>query len=372
MILIIFLQYPQGKNAAVSYGLLTSIDKYEIKYTCSTENDSSGSPILNLETNKVIGIHKGGSINFKFNKGTYLKYILIDFIQNNKNKIKEKQYNINNNNVNIHNNDNYNNMNLNNFNIEGNNFLNQLNNIKFDDEIYDDGKKPGLKYSVIFKNQFDNKNVLLLKGNRTVDEMLTAFLKKIKKPEFIGQKNDPYSPIFIYNNSTLSFGDKTLILKLFKSLNPIIIVLWQSNIISVTHSQNNKWSKIKDCRNYKNIICKLIKHILILTILFLIYCLKFEKLDEKINSEWYIKYRWIGLKIKQEVFSFLLIESIIQIIIQIIIHKYISKFYIIHIIFVLGYYYYRIYGLNFHEDNILIIFKKIIIDIKNICYFIIK
>ena len=31
-------------------------------------------------------------------------------------------------------------MNLNNFNIEGNNFLNQLNNIKFDDEIYDDGK----------------------------------------------------------------------------------------------------------------------------------------------------------------------------------------------------------------------------------------
>ena len=257
MILIIFLQYPQGKNAAVSYGLLTSIDKYEIKYTCSTENGSSGSPILNLETNKVIGIHKGGSINFKFNKGTYLKYILIDFIQNNKNKIKEKQYNINNNNVNIHNNDNYNNMNLNNFNIEGNNFLNQLNNIKFDDEIYDDGKKPGLKYSVIFKNQFDNKNVLLLKGNRTVDEMLTAFLKKIKKPEFIGQKNDPYSPIFIYNNSTLSFGDKTLILKLFKSLNPIIIVLWQSNIISVTHSQNNKWSKIKDCRNYKNIICKL-------------------------------------------------------------------------------------------------------------------
>ena len=106
--------------------------------------------------------------------------------------------------------------------------------------------------------------------------------------------------------------------------------------------------------------------------MFLIYCLKFEKLDEKINSEWYIKYRWIGLKIKQEVFSFLLIESIIQIIIQIIIHKYISKFYIIHIIFVLGYYYYRIYGLNFHEDNILIIFKKIIIDIKNICYFIIK
>ena len=90
------LQYPLGKNAAVSYGLLTSIDKFEIKHKCSTENGSSGSPILNLETNKVIGIHKEGSINFDFNKGTFLKYPLNDFIKKNKSNTKENTNNFSN------------------------------------------------------------------------------------------------------------------------------------------------------------------------------------------------------------------------------------------------------------------------------------
>jgi len=90
------LQYPQGKNAAVSYGLLTSIDKFEIKHKCSTENGSSGSPILNLETNKVIGIHKEGYTLFEFNKGTYLKYPLNDFIKKNKNNTKENTNNFSN------------------------------------------------------------------------------------------------------------------------------------------------------------------------------------------------------------------------------------------------------------------------------------
>ena len=48
------LQYPQGKNAAVSYGLLNSLDNSEIIHTCSTENGSSCSPILNLETKKLL------------------------------------------------------------------------------------------------------------------------------------------------------------------------------------------------------------------------------------------------------------------------------------------------------------------------------
>ena len=74
------LQYPFGRNAAVSYGLLTSLDNSEIKHTCSTHNGSSGSPILNLETNKVIGIHKEASNNSEFNIGTFLKNPLIDFI----------------------------------------------------------------------------------------------------------------------------------------------------------------------------------------------------------------------------------------------------------------------------------------------------
>ena len=80
---IYILQYPNGKNACVSYGLLTKIDKYDIIHKCSTESGSSGSPILNLENNKVIGIHKKGFDKLNYNKGRLLKFPLNDFIEKN-------------------------------------------------------------------------------------------------------------------------------------------------------------------------------------------------------------------------------------------------------------------------------------------------
>ena len=79
---IYILQYPLGDKASVSYGLSTGIDNYEIKHICSTEHGSSGSPILNLSNNKVIGIHKKGSKIFNFNLGTCLKFPLNDFYNN--------------------------------------------------------------------------------------------------------------------------------------------------------------------------------------------------------------------------------------------------------------------------------------------------
>ena len=79
---IYILQYPKGKKAAVSYGLVNNFNinvKYDFRHSCSTDDGSSGSPVLNLENNKVIGIHKEGAINFNYNKGTILKYPLNDF-----------------------------------------------------------------------------------------------------------------------------------------------------------------------------------------------------------------------------------------------------------------------------------------------------
>jgi len=58
---IYVLQYPGGKNLGVSYGILKGIyedKKYNFMHVCSTEKGSSGSPIINLINNKVIGIHK--------------------------------------------------------------------------------------------------------------------------------------------------------------------------------------------------------------------------------------------------------------------------------------------------------------------------
>ena len=96
---IYILHYPLGNKDSVSYGLSLDINDSEIKHLCSTEHGSSGSPILNLSNNKVIGIHKKGSKIFNFNLGTCLKFPLNDFFRKNKEKKPNiKILNFNNNN----------------------------------------------------------------------------------------------------------------------------------------------------------------------------------------------------------------------------------------------------------------------------------
>ena len=76
---IYILHYPDSLKASVSfgYGLLpNNISKFYIEHRCNTLPGSSGSPILNLFTNKVIGIHKGSVASKGFNLGTLLKYPL--------------------------------------------------------------------------------------------------------------------------------------------------------------------------------------------------------------------------------------------------------------------------------------------------------
>ena len=72
------LHYFNGDKDSVSYGLSSDIDNFEINHLCSTQPGSSGSPILNLSNNKVIGIHKQGTN--KTNYGTLLAFPLNDFL----------------------------------------------------------------------------------------------------------------------------------------------------------------------------------------------------------------------------------------------------------------------------------------------------
>ena len=88
---IYILHYPKGK-LSVSYGLLKNIiDNKQIYHFCSTEDGSSGGPILSLETFKVIGIHFGynNKSQFKINYGTFIKYAvdLFNIFYNNKSDI---------------------------------------------------------------------------------------------------------------------------------------------------------------------------------------------------------------------------------------------------------------------------------------------
>jgi len=89
---IYIIQYPKSVNkqiAAVSYGIFNKIqDKYNIIHYCCTDYGSSGSPILRLSNNKIIGIHKEGVSNHNYNKGTLLKYPINEYL-NKRNEINE-------------------------------------------------------------------------------------------------------------------------------------------------------------------------------------------------------------------------------------------------------------------------------------------
>ena len=74
---IYILHYPNKRY--VSYGLINELIEYKtILHYCYTEHGSSGSPILSLNSYKVIGVHYGcpKNINYKYNYGTYIKYAI--------------------------------------------------------------------------------------------------------------------------------------------------------------------------------------------------------------------------------------------------------------------------------------------------------
>jgi hypothetical protein len=79
------INYPEDKDIVVSYGQPPQINGSDIKHKCWTEPGSSGSPILLINNQKLIGIHYGSSEHFEFNKGTLIIYSIIEFqkIKNN-------------------------------------------------------------------------------------------------------------------------------------------------------------------------------------------------------------------------------------------------------------------------------------------------
>ena len=92
---IYLLHYPshfEEDKVAVSYGILKGRfeDKtYNFMHYCSTEYGSSGSPILNISNNKVIGIHKQKGTN-NYNVGAFLYDAIKNLIMKFNNKLGKK------------------------------------------------------------------------------------------------------------------------------------------------------------------------------------------------------------------------------------------------------------------------------------------
>jgi len=88
---IFILQFPYGNDLSFSYGKILSLKGNKIKHNASTDNGSSGSPIIRRsKENYIIGLHYGGIKNkedvFKFNLATLFDSIL-DNIKEQNNEI---------------------------------------------------------------------------------------------------------------------------------------------------------------------------------------------------------------------------------------------------------------------------------------------
>ena len=63
---IFILQYPLGNELSFSYGKILSLEEKRIYHSGSTEEGSSGSPIIRRSKNNyIIGLHYGGIIKEK-------------------------------------------------------------------------------------------------------------------------------------------------------------------------------------------------------------------------------------------------------------------------------------------------------------------
>ena len=76
---IYIIQYPKGIEVKSNNGTIQNKIKNEIMYYLNTYEGSSGAPIFNLNSYKVIAIHCGYSVEYKYNIGELIKIPIIDY-----------------------------------------------------------------------------------------------------------------------------------------------------------------------------------------------------------------------------------------------------------------------------------------------------
>jgi len=178
---IYLIQYVKGESAYVSYGQIKSCDdedSYKIRYLAQTDYGASGAPIINLRTQKIVGVHTY-SHKYNFCNGTILKFPIIEFMNKYKDYLSSRSLQENHNNINIDKRKNQK--------EEKKNILNtDLSLEKELKEEKDKNKKLGEKIE-----QYESLiNELLNKSNKdlNVNELMQGILKKDKEIEILKQK----------------------------------------------------------------------------------------------------------------------------------------------------------------------------------------
>ena len=215
---IYILNYLKGENILVSYGLLSEInDENGINHNCNTDYGSSGSPILSLKNNGLIGIHYGSS-KFEFNKGTLIIYPIIEF-QNIKNNLyiikKEEISNFMNNKMDNRNFNNFiNENNMNNMNsINMNHFFNYIYTMTISQKNFpNDNQDLNMsknKIKLWFQLENGKRLEIFASKHISIKDALLLFLRTIGEYE-----QNLLSYMFLYdgkcldNNSKVEIGEK--------------------------------------------------------------------------------------------------------------------------------------------------------------------
>ena len=236
---IYILQYPKGIESSHSEGSIKNIYNSNIQHLCSTDFGSSGSPILNLYTLKVIGVHKRKT-KYNINEGTLINFIVELFKAQFYGKMN-KEININQQVIE----DNFNNFQFSDFynedyeefKYEKNFMLNTIktliNNLMNFVDIewikefirgYEDEEefKPGPKINILFTTKIGTKRNIVLSHGKTIDQALRKYLDAIGRGELYGNAE---KISFLFNSGKLEFGNSTPIEKFFiKVMNPKVVV----------------------------------------------------------------------------------------------------------------------------------------------------
>ena len=93
---IYMLHYPKRNNIVVSYAQSPEINDSQINHKCNADHGSSGSPILLINNQKLIGVHSGSYEKNNYNIGTLIIYSIIEFQNLYNNNINREGNKINN------------------------------------------------------------------------------------------------------------------------------------------------------------------------------------------------------------------------------------------------------------------------------------
>ena len=165
-----------------------SLDTNIIEHTCNSEPGSSGSPILDLTTNRIVGIHRASEISKKYNVGKFIKEPIEKFYEENKNKkeleeIRQKNQMIENEIKNIEDFKNHNNENKE---ISKNQYILNIKNNKLND-ILENNKlelNSNKKEKIQLKNKENEENEFSVFNQNNKDDNIVNY----KKTEGINYK----------------------------------------------------------------------------------------------------------------------------------------------------------------------------------------